>query len=106
MYQDLNCISVILENQLHTAQAYTGLGEKYYATALNLFKQILSQDNQHVPGLLGLGNILLNMAKYEESKRCFEKVLTINPTNINALIDVAWTNYLMGHKEEGLKLLK
>jgi tetratricopeptide (TPR) repeat protein len=52
-----------------------------------------------------LGNALFMLQKYEKAAKNYEKVLEIDPSNIPACENLAFTYVHMGEKDKGIKLL-
>ncbi|KAJ3268370.1 Superkiller protein 3 [Terramyces sp. JEL0728] len=97
---------ILLQSQLLLANSYSQLGEAYSTLALTAFKTILQQEPSNIPALIGLGKALSAIAKYPEAKRCFEKVLALEPTNESATLEIGWTEYLLGNSLEAVGILK
>ncbi|KAI8822676.1 uncharacterized protein EV422DRAFT_619118 [Fimicolochytrium jonesii] len=92
--------------RLSLATAYEHLGAKYLPQALALYKVALQQQSDSVPALLGLGAVLAAMNKYEESTRCYEKVLQVAPDVHAATAGLGWVTYLKGDTSKAAELLE
>ncbi|KAJ3035493.1 Tetratricopeptide repeat protein 37 [Rhizophlyctis rosea] len=97
---------VLLSIDLCLARANLYLGAPGLQVSLGIYKNILGQDPNHVDALHGLGLALAESKKYDESIRCFEKVLRLSPDSHSIKADVGWVHFLQGQYESALDLLR
>ncbi|KAJ3056720.1 Superkiller protein 3 [Rhizophlyctis rosea] len=97
---------VLLSIDLNLARANLHLGPKNLQTSLGIYKNILSQDSSNLTALQGLGLALAQSDKYDESIRCFEKVLRLDPASHSAKAHMGWVQFQRGQHEEALEWLK
>ncbi|KAJ3317460.1 Tetratricopeptide repeat protein 37 [Boothiomyces sp. JEL0866] len=100
----LNKISTSTE--LILGNSFSNLGEAFSTQALTVFKAILQQDASNIAALSGLGKALLGICKLPEAKKCFEKVIKLEPSNEVAILEIGWVEYLLGNSLESVKILK
>jgi tetratricopeptide (TPR) repeat protein len=56
----------------------------------DVFREILKDLPEHLPTLCGYGQVLLELGKYEESQRCFSRILQMDPGNKEAKCNIGW----------------
>jgi len=78
-----------------------GLTEK----ALDECRQALELDPEVPGGLMDLGYLLLDVAKYDEAVMCFEKLMATDPRNVRARIGRGVALSELGKTEEAEKIL-
>ncbi|MBI5574542.1 MAG: tetratricopeptide repeat protein [Elusimicrobia bacterium] len=64
--------------------AETCLIKKDFSSAEVYYKKVIEKKPNSSVALLGLGEVYINMNKKQEAKNCFQKVLSIEPNNLEA----------------------
>ncbi|KAJ1537316.1 Superkiller protein 3 [Nowakowskiella sp. JEL0078] len=94
------CVNLPRVNQsLSTisANAYLNIGGmKNFQKALDIFKSILTLNSSDFIALQGLGRTLAGLEKFNEAKRCFEKLKEFYPDNLEASAEIGWVHSLQG----------
>ena len=84
--------------------ALIGLGE--YESAIEVFDNILTRNSEFVPALWNLALIDLNNGDLISGKSKLEKVLSIEPGNVNVLVELAKIEGSSGNEAKMLELLQ
>ncbi len=72
--------------------------------AIRQFKRATELDPEHVPALMNLGAVILNVRDYEGAIKLFDRVLALEPNNTEAKISIAVARRGMGNLEAAEKI--
>lgn len=71
-------------------------GEGKWSEAAKLFEQMSELDPTHEDALYSLGNCLLELGRYEEAKRAWERLLARNPSSSRAWVQIGVLRTILG----------
>ncbi|XP_076321968.1 protein O-mannosyl-transferase Tmtc3-like [Tachypleus tridentatus] len=75
--------------------------ENKHSEALDLLKQLLKYHSDHVKGLLLLGDIYITQMKnLDEAELCYQKILEVDPHNVQGLHNLCVVYLHRGHLEQ------
>lgn len=72
--------------------------------AAGIFDKILQKDQRHFHALLGKGRALMGMGGGQASLEYFDRALTINPQDPEALVNKGLALYLSGRQDEAMDI--
>lgn len=86
---------------------HSGLGWSYYylqnyKAAQDQFSTLLSMSADNAYGLKGLGYVLFQLGRYEDSIGYLRKALTKEPTWLDAIAMIGWDHYSLGQYDTAL----
>ncbi|CAB4463214.1 TPR-like protein [Rhizophagus irregularis] len=96
---------VLLSLELCIADCYLNIDVKYHTDALSLYQKILSDDENNILALQGVGIILSSQKQYNKAIEIFEKILKLDPSNHIAVNEIGWIEFLRENYEEAIKLI-
>lgn len=80
--------------------------KKEYQEAEKFFRAALEKNPNFVPVLDSLGLLMIEQERYEEARPFFEKMAKIEPSSVEAHVDLARALSGMGEKDEALRELE
>ena len=69
---------------------------KDFVAALDLLDKALNIDNQSVPVIFSIGNVMLEMKENEQAMECFKNCISIEPNHISSLLNIS---HILIHQE-------
>ena len=92
------------------------LGVRFLPNALASYKSVLNSNKESIEGLYGLGMALLKIQKLDEALRCFQKILSLDPTSsprnivmnyeLMTTSESGWIQILLGQCKKGIDLIQ
>jgi tetratricopeptide (TPR) repeat protein len=55
---------------------------------INVYKELLKENPENLEALTGLGNLMMDSARYKEAIEPYQKALDITPDNVNIRVDM------------------
>ena len=68
-----------------------------------MFQEVLKQDPSNLNALIGLGNLMMDVARYPEAIDAYGKALVIQPENVNVRTDMGTCYRRTGQSEKALE---
>ncbi|KAJ3177104.1 Superkiller protein 3 [Geranomyces variabilis] len=99
-------IAVTTSLNLSLARTYQKAGSRSLPDALAIYKTILQADPVNSEGLLGLGSVLLELQKVDESIKCLQKLVDSDEFGLAAKSELGWAYFWKGAFQMAIDLLK
>tara|TARA_B100001559_G_scaffold246308_1_gene209409 strand:- start:410 stop:2761 length:2352 start_codon:yes stop_codon:yes gene_type:complete len=77
-----------------------------YESAITYYDIILKHNPKAIYAIVSKGASYLRLEQFEKSKRCYNKVLKLNPNDIDILDRLQRLNFQMGNYKKSISLLK
>ncbi|MBQ7752800.1 MAG: tetratricopeptide repeat protein [Treponema sp.] len=95
-----------MSNQMIIERAKSAEMAHDFATAVRLYKELLSQDNTNVQYLAAIGKIYVTAGEDKKAIPYFEQIHSFHPDNIEAITSLGAIYRRLGRYEESIRILQ